>query len=95
MNMCEAVWLTCIGIRFEALSSLTSARASPSGLPVIAAAPASASNSREREIADWISMAAGYPAAIDMMENILTYLDSNVNTPVEQSSWGALKALYR
>ncbi len=44
---------------------------------------------------DWISMAAGYPAAIDMMENILTYLDSNVNTPVEQSSWGALKALYR
>ena len=44
---------------------------------------------------DWISMANSDPAAIDLMENILAYLDNNVNTPVEQSSWGALKALYR
>ena len=40
-------------------------------------------------------MANSDPAAIDLMENILAYLDNNVNTPVEQSSWGALKALYR
>lgn len=42
---------------------------------------------------DWIMTAS--PTAIAMMENIVSYLDSNVNTPVEQSSWGTLKALYR
>ncbi len=44
---------------------------------------------------DWISMAYSNPEAFDLMENIMAYLDSNVNTPVERSSWGALKALYR
>ncbi len=44
---------------------------------------------------DWVSEAFIYPEAIALMENIVSYLDSNVNTPVEQSSWGTLKALYR
>jgi hypothetical protein len=48
---------TCIGICFAADCSLPSALASASGLPLIAAPVASALNSRERLIANWMIIA--------------------------------------
>ena len=58
MNMCAVAGLAASGTRFDAASIFRKASASPYGLPVICAPPASAENSREREIAIWISIAA-------------------------------------
>ena len=51
MNMCAVAGFASSGTTFDALSIFLSALARPSGLPVIEAPPASASNSREREMA--------------------------------------------
>jgi len=50
--------LTCIGIAFAPSSRRSRALASDSGLPQIWAPVASAENSRWREIASWIRLAA-------------------------------------
>ena len=51
MNMCAVAGLASIGTRRDAASIFRSASASPYGLPAICAPPASAANSRDREIA--------------------------------------------
>ena len=51
MNMCAVAGLASIGTRRTPASSLRSAFTRPYGLPAICAPPASAPNSREREIA--------------------------------------------
>src|SRR5439155_21932825 len=58
MNMCAVAGLASSGTTCDAASSFLSALARPSGPPAIAAPPASASNSRDREIAAWINIAA-------------------------------------
>ena len=51
MNMCAVAGLASIGIARDAASIFRSALTRPCGLPAIAAPPASAANSRDREIA--------------------------------------------
>ena len=51
MNMCAVAGLASSGTARDAASIFRSALTRPSGLPAIAAPPASASNSRDREIA--------------------------------------------
>ena len=58
MNMCAVAGFASSGTRFDATSILRRASTSPCGPPAIAEPLASAANSREREIAAWISIAA-------------------------------------
>ena len=58
MNRCAVAGLASIGICWDALPSFSSACASPNGEPTSSAPLASAWNSREREIASWIRVAA-------------------------------------
>ena len=51
MNMCAVAGLASIGMARDALSILRRALTRPIGLPAMAAPPASAANSREREMA--------------------------------------------
>jgi len=51
MNMCAVAGFASSGTACDATSSFLSALTSPSGLPAISAPPASASYSRDREIA--------------------------------------------
>ena len=58
MNMCAVAGFASSGICFDPISSLRSALISPWGEPAIFAPPASARNSRDREIAACTSIAA-------------------------------------
>ena len=58
MNMCAVAGEASIGMRCDQPSSFCSPLIKPSGEPQYLAAVASAANSRVREIAIWISMAA-------------------------------------
>jgi hypothetical protein len=44
---------------------------------------------------DWIIYSGGYPECEALMENILAYLDGLADSAVSESSWGAIKSLYR
>ncbi len=58
MNMCAVAGLASSGIRFAVASIFLSASTRPYGLPAMPRRRASAANSRDREIAAWISIAA-------------------------------------
>ena len=58
MNMCAVAGLASSGTRLRDRVDLAQRVGQPVGLPAICAPPASAANSREREIAIWISIAA-------------------------------------
>ncbi len=64
MNMCAVAGEASIGIRFDQVSSFCRALIRPFGDPVYWAAAPSAENSRVREIAIWISIAAIGPMII-------------------------------
>jgi hypothetical protein len=44
---------------------------------------------------DWIIYTGAYPECAALMENILAYLAEHVDSAVSESSWGAIKSLYR
>jgi hypothetical protein len=44
---------------------------------------------------DWIIYADNYQECRALMENILAYLDEHVDSAISESSWGAIKSLYR
>jgi hypothetical protein len=44
---------------------------------------------------DWVLFSDAYPESVDLMENVLTFMTSDLPVPIVTRSWGQLKSAYR
>jgi hypothetical protein len=44
---------------------------------------------------DWVIQSFQYPDCEALMQNIIAYLDEHTETAIDESTWGAIKQLYR